>query len=165
MKVERASPRRAGQSLTGSDPSARVLVAEGNGELRQALCAALRRRDLVVDEAGDGTSAIALVAERTYGVVLFDLQIEGVGAFEVAEAVDRFSASASVVLVLAANDPGAIEQLDSRRVHGVVRKPVVPDEIAELVAACAEIRGRSAFEAMAIATVLSGVPLLAMLSL
>jgi len=45
-----------------------------------------------------------------------------------------------------------------------VRKPFDPEELAALVVACAEIRSRNSFGTMAIATVIAGSPLLALLN-
>jgi hypothetical protein len=66
--------------------------------------------------------------------------------------------------VLTGADRTIVERLDPQRIHGVVRKPFDPEELASVVVACAEIRGRSTFETMAIATVLAGSPFIAWLS-
>jgi hypothetical protein len=58
-----------------------------------------------------------------------------------------------------------LERLNANKIHGIVKKPFDPREVAEVVAACAEIRGRSAFETMAVATVMTGAPLIALLKL
>jgi hypothetical protein len=69
------------------------------------------------------------------------------------------------VLVISGADRRVLDQLDSQKIHGIVRKPFDPDEVAAVVAACAEIRGRSAFETMALATMMTGAPLMALLKL
>ena len=72
--------------------------------------------------------------------------------------------SGSIVLVVTGADHRVVEQLDAQRIHGIVRKPFDCDDIASLVLACADLRGRSAFETMAIATMLAGTPFLALLN-
>jgi hypothetical protein len=45
-----------------------------------------------------------------------------------------------------------------------MRKPFDPEELASVVVACAEIRSRSTFGTMAIATMIAGSPFLAWLN-
>jgi DNA-binding NarL/FixJ family response regulator len=80
--------------------------------------------------------------------------------FEVLENLDEDLRP--VVLVVTGADQSTVAELDSRIVHGIVRKPFDPHELAELVRACAEIRGRGPLGAMAIATVIAGSPLFAL---
>ena len=129
------------------------------------LVAALRQRSLIIDEAEDGARALELLRENSYSVVLLDLLMPNVDGFAVLSALDESSAFAPVVMVVTGADRSVVEQLDSRRIHGIVRKPFDPQEIAGIVAACADIRERSAFETMAIATMMSGVPLIGLLKL
>jgi hypothetical protein len=69
-----------------------------------------------------------------------------------------------VVLVLTAADQGLIDRLDPNLIHGLIRKPFDPEEVADVIAACAEIRGRSTFETMALAAMLAGGPLVSLLT-
>ncbi len=128
------------------------------------LGAALRQRSLAVDEAADGEEAIALLAEYRYAVVLLDLLMPHVDGFGVLDALAD-DPNPPIVLVVTGAERRVLDQLDSRTIHGIVRKPFDPVEIANVVSACAEIRGRSAFETMAYATVMAGAPLIALLKL
>jgi CheY-like chemotaxis protein len=140
----------------------RVLVVDDDAEVRRLLGHVLRSRNITVDEAADGREAIALLSEQRYSVVLLDLLLPNVNGFEVLEHFGDGNASA-IVLVITGADRRAIEQLDARRIHGIVRKPFDAEEIANVVASCAEIRGKSMFEAMAMAMI-AGTPLLALLN-
>jgi two-component system OmpR family response regulator len=142
----------------------RVLLVDDDDDVRSVLVAALRHKPLIVDEAANGRAALELLAENTYAVVVLDLIMPDVDGFAVCEAIERRGGPPPVVLVVTGADRSVTDQLDSRRIHGIVRKPFDPDEIASVVAACAEIRGRSAFEAMALATMISGAPLIALLN-
>lgn len=142
-----------------------VLVVDDDPVVREILATALRQRNLVIDEASDGEQAIHLLRENMYSVVLLDILMPGVDGFGVLEAIDTTMTASPVVLVVSGADRALLDQLDSRRIHGVVRKPFDPHDIASVVAACAEIRGRSAFETMAFATMISGAPLIALLKL
>lgn len=146
------------------DPHRRILVIDDDVNVRRILSGALRNRSLHVDEASDGVDAIALLAENRYAVVLLDLLMPNVDGFGVLEAIDD-GANPPIVLVVSGADRRVLDQVDSRKIHGIVKKPFDPVEIADIVTACTEIRGRSAFETMAYVTVMAGAPLIALLKL
>lgn len=140
----------------------RVLVVDDDVEVRRILGTSVRHKGLHVDEASSGLEAIELLRENRYVVVLLDLMMPGVDGFGVLNAIDQGS-NAPIVLVVSGADRRVLDQLDSTRIHGIVKKPFDPMDVADIVAACAEIRGRSAFETMAYATILSSAPLIALL--
>ncbi|HEX3068797.1 MAG TPA: response regulator [Thermoanaerobaculia bacterium] len=142
----------------------RVLVVDDDPRVRELLVWVLERQSLAVDQASDGREALALVGENQYAVIVLDLFMPVLDGFGVLDALaGRDGSSQPVVLVLTAAERSDIPHLDSRRVHGIVKKPFDPEELASIIVACAEIRNRSAFGTMAIATVLAGGPLLALL--
>jgi CheY-like chemotaxis protein len=144
----------------------RVLVVDDDHVIRQILVAALQQQPLLtIDEARDGTEAIRLLRENSYTVILLDLLMPGESGFDVLNAIDGSPADPPIVLVVTGADRNIVDQLDSRKIHGIIRKPFDPREIAGVVAACSEIRGRSAFETMALATMIGGAPLIALLKL
>ena len=134
----------------------RILVVDDSPEIRDILLTALRRRFLVVDQARDGAEAIALLRENTYAVVLLDLLMPEVDGFAVLDAIDHDAAHQPVVLVVTAADASVTTRAAARKIHGIVKKPFDPMEVAQIVADCAEIRGRGAFETMALATIVTG---------
>jgi len=142
----------------------RVLVADDDPDIRGLLMTVLRRHDLLVDEAADGRVALEMLREQAYAVVLLDLMMPEMDGLAVLEVL-RKSADPPVVLVVTAADRSMIEKLDTQRIHGVIRKPFDPDEVASIVMACVEIKSRGGFEAMAISVILAGGPLVAWLGL
>jgi len=138
----------------------RVLVADDDAVVREILTSVLEEQSLQVDCAEDGRRALELMRENQYSVVLLDLLMPEMNGFEVLENLDEDLRP--VVLVVTGADQSTVAELDSRIVHGIVRKPFDPHELAELVRACAEIRGRGPLGAMAIATVIAGSPLFAL---
>ena len=129
------------------------------------LVAALRERPLIVHEASYGQQALQLMRENTYAVVLLDLMMPVVDGFAVLDALRRDELQPPIVLVVTGADRSLIARLDPNRIHGVIRKPFDPQEIAGVVAACTDIRSRGAFETMALATMISSAPLIALLKL
>ena len=148
----------------GTQQHRRVLVIDDDPSVRHLLAGALRQKALVIDEAADGAAAISLLSEHRYSVVLLDLLMPNVDGFGVLDAM-KDDVNPPIVLVISGADRRVIDQLDSRRIHGIVRKPFDPVEIADVVGACAEIRERSAFETMAVATVMAGAPFIALLKI
>jgi DNA-binding response OmpR family regulator len=142
-----------------------VLVVDDDHEVRRILVTALRHRSLIPDEATSGREAIDLLRENTYSVVLLDLLMPGVNGFAVLDAIDDHAAAPPIVLVVTGAERAILDRLDSLKIHGVVKKPFDPAEVAAVVAACVEIRGRSSFETMALATMMTGAPLIALLKL
>jgi DNA-binding NtrC family response regulator len=147
------------------EPHRQVLVIDDDRVVRSILGTALRQRSLLYDEAGDGAEAIRLLSENTYSVVLLDILMPGMNGFEVLAAIDPAAANAPVVLVVSGADRTVLGQLDSSRIHGIVKKPFDPEEIASIVAACAEIRSRSTFDTMALATMMTSAPFIALFKL
>ena len=142
----------------------RILVVDDDPEIRRILVTALRMRALEIDEASDGHAAIGLLRENRYSVVLLDIMMPGVDGFGVLDAIDR-DGHPPVVLVVSGAGKQVLDRVDTSKIHGIIRKPFDPIEIADVVASCAELKGRSAFETMAYATILSGAPLIALLKL
>jgi two-component system OmpR family response regulator len=141
----------------------RVLVADGDDDIRRMIEVALLERDLVVDQARNGEEALSLLRGNHYAVVILDLLMPGTDGFGVLDGLNAPGfPPPPVVLVVTAADGATIEKLDPHRVHGIVRKPFDAVELASVVVACAEIRGRSPFETMALATIIGG-PLLKIL--
>ncbi|MDQ6800357.1 MAG: response regulator [Acidobacteriota bacterium] len=143
--------------------SKRVLIVDDDATIRELIGSVLRRRDLIVDEAQDGLQALELLKENSYSVVLLDLLMPNVDGFGVIENLGT-AISTPVVLVITGADRSLIRQLDPQRIHGVVNKPFDAEDLATLVVACAEIKSRSPFEAMAISAMIAGGPFLAWLN-
>lgn len=143
------------RSAMTTEQHRRVLIVDDDPDVRAILATALRHKALHVDQATDGREAIQLLQENAYAVVLLDLMMPHVDGFGVLDAIHTGLPNPPVVLVVTGASRQLIEQLDTQRIHGVVRKPFDPLEVAAVVAACADVRGRGAFETMAVATMVS----------
>ena len=142
----------------------RVLVVEDDDVGRELLVSTLRHRFLDVDEAADGQQALELLRQNHYGVILVDLLLPKVDGFGVIEAIDPADYPPIVIVVTGA-DRHLLDRIDPRKIHGVVKKPFDPQDVADVVAACAEIRGRGSLDTMAYASILTGGSLIALLNM
>ena len=142
--------------MTTSEQHRRVLIVDDDENVRAILATALRQKALHVEQASDGREAIELLRENSYAVVLLDLMMPHIDGLGVLDAIQSDLPHPPVVLVVTGASRQLIEQVDTQRIHGIVRKPFDPLEVASIVAACADVRARGAFETMAMATMVSG---------
>lgn len=142
----------------------RVLIVDDNSDVRLLLVTALRQKSLIVDEAASGREAIEKLRTALYSVILLDLMMPDIDGFGVLEAIHGGLSAQPIVLVVTGASRQLIDQLDSARIHGVVRKPFDPIEVASLVASCVDASNRGPFETMAMATVLSSAALMGWLT-
>ncbi len=134
----------------------RVLVVDDDAETRNLLKTVLSRRMLTVDVAAGGQEALDLIQQNSYSVVLLDLMMPVVDGYTVLQRLSDPAMPSPVVLVVTGADRATIDRVrGAQLVHGIVRKPFDPEELASLVLACTEIKGRT-FGPMAIATVIAG---------
>ena len=109
----------------------RLLIAEDDVVLADAMCEVLRRAGYVVDLAASGGEADLLLSTRHFDLVLLDIELPGQSGFEVLSRLRR-RRNACPVLMVTARD--ALHD----RVHGLETGAddylVKPFEMAELVA-------------------------------
>jgi CheY-like chemotaxis protein len=142
----------------------RVLVVDDDADTRDILTSVLQNRGIGVDSAHDGESALALLRDNQYSVILLDLLMPGTDGFLVLDVLRGEGRPMPVVLVVTGAEPAQLARLDPAVIHGIVRKPFDPQELASIVQACDDIRGRSAFETMALAAMLAGTPIISFFS-
>lgn len=143
-----------------------VLIVDDDQRIRELLSTALSHRGLASQTAADGKEAIAALGRNAYSVVLLDLVMPEVDGFRVVEWMHHNRSAMPVppvLLIMSGAEPYDSELLSAQTVHGIIRKPFEAQELADLVAACAEVKSRGALGTMALAAFVSGAPLLALL--
>lgn len=121
-----------------SEHHRRVLIVDDDADIRQLLLIAFRMKRLVVDTATNGQEAMDLLRQHSYGVIILDLFMPVTDGFAVLEQIEK-DAAEPVVLVVTGADRKTIERIDARRIHGIIKKPFDIEELASVVAACAEV--------------------------
>lgn len=85
---------------TGSGVSqTRILLVDDSPVERMALAHYLRRAGYLVDEAGDGESAINQLKNREIDSILLDLQMPGMSGFDVLSYIQKHRRSLPVILL------------------------------------------------------------------
>src|SRR4051812_5396505 len=122
-------------SFNGS-ASPRLLLCDDSPIERLALAHYLRSHGYQVDEAGDGTSALAFLKNRTVDLLLLDLQMPEVNGFDVLNYVAEHRRSLPVIL-LSGMPPDEIQHeishLRKPELPPLFMKPVNPEQLVEMV--------------------------------
>ena len=112
----------------------RILVVDDDRGLRLALCTLLNEAGHVVESAGDGPEALALLNDSPFDIVLLDIGLPSMSGLDVlARARER--ASPPLVIVMTADDtPATVLESVRRQAFRYVRKPFLPRAIVDIVA-------------------------------
>src|ERR1700737_4639142 len=128
--------------MSRSDPPARnaaVLVIDDDQALRGLFTTLLAKKGFAVDTAADGRIAFDQIHRHNYSVILLDLMMPEVNGFELLDRLERDSPSLmQKVIVMTGASQRAIQNLDTSRVWGLIRKPFDIDNLVSSTIACAE---------------------------
>lgn len=85
-----------------------ILIVEDHPTMRAAMLAVLEQEGFILREAGDGPSAMSMVAERAPDVMFLDLHMPGVSGEEVLAQIkgDPKTAGIKVIVVTAQGEEG-----------------------------------------------------------
>jgi two-component system response regulator AtoC len=117
----------------------RVLVADDKENMRRLVARILADAGgYAVDEADDGARALAMVATRSYDVVVTDIRMPGADGFELLAAVKARDPSVEVVMMTGyATVQDAVRAM-KRGAFDYLEKPFDPDAALGVVARAAE---------------------------
>jgi DNA-binding NtrC family response regulator len=110
-----------------------LLLVEDKPELRAMLRKALERSGHTVDEAPDGSAAVAKVRARRYMLVLSDLKLPGCSGLDVLRATKEADPTIPVIIITAY---GSVEEAVTAMKEGAfdfIQKPVDLDHLNLLV--------------------------------
>jgi len=120
-------------------PSSSILVVDDDQALRGLFTTLLTKKGFDVDTAPDGRAAFDQIHLHNYSVILLDLMMPEVNGFELLDRIERDSpALMQKVIVMTGASQRAIQNLDTSRVWGMIRKPFDIDNLVSSTLACAE---------------------------
>ena len=124
------SPQMAEKS-----PPLQVLVVDDESLIRWSLVEALGDRGHRVDEAGDGASAVNLLAGgRRFDVVVLDYRLPDSNDLQLLETIRNLSPGSTVIMMTAFGTPEMVEGALRLGAYRVVPKPFDLHDMARLVA-------------------------------
>ncbi len=109
----------------------RVLVVDDSITVRSVIRKVLQssRYRLEVDEAGDGTAALAAADKQKFDVVLLDCNMPGLDGFTTLSTFLRSHADTKMVMVTATNDTKNADKARAAGAHDVLCKPFYAKDI------------------------------------
>ena len=78
---------------------ARILIVDDEPDMRLAVRNVLKLRGYEISEAGDGPSALAMVAESRPDLVLLDIRLPGMDGIEVLEGLKKIDGTLPVIMI------------------------------------------------------------------
>lgn len=115
----------------------RALIVEDDPAIRKLVEKLLSRRQMEVEIAPDGLTAMEKLRERRFDVLVLDLMVPEVNGFEVIEFLKAEQIRIPVAVVSAVSQQ-ALTQLDLDVVKLVISKPFDVDEFTKSVVALCE---------------------------
>ena len=123
----------------GSGPS--VLVVDDDQALRGLFTTLLSRKGFSVDTASDGRVAFEQIHRHSYSVILLDLMMPEVNGFELLQRLQRDSPSLLArVIVMTGVSQRTLQDLDTSKVWGLIRKPFDIENLVSSTLASSEGR-------------------------
>lgn len=111
----------------------RVLVVEGEEDLRAAIRDALRSGGCAVDTASSVVEALRQVLGRDYDVVISDIRLPNTDGIELARLLSRRVRSPRIVLMTSAPDPKTVLEGYTAGATHVLPKPLSLSALLRIV--------------------------------
>lgn len=116
-----------------------VLIVDDSAAIRKILQRVLRQTDLnlgEIKEAGDGTEAVEILKDRTFGLILSDInmpQMDGLQLLARIKEMDHLK-NVPVIMITTEGGQGKVMEAVQLGATGYVRKPFTADQIKEKLA-------------------------------
>lgn len=130
-----AAPNLAIKSRSSLDfvQSPRILVVDDEPRMLTALTELLRMRNYNVTAAGDGKTAIQLLRDQTFDLVLLDLNMPGTDGFAVMAHIERHSKHTATIVVSGDTTIDSAIHALRQGAHDFVRKPYAPEDLIRTI--------------------------------
>src|ERR1700689_5773144 len=113
-----------------------LLIVDDSAAIRKILQRVLRQTDLnlgEIAEAGDGTEAVEILRNRTFGLILSDInmpQMDGLQLLAKIKEMDHLK-NVPVIMITTEGGQGKVMEAVHLGAAGYVRKPFTADQIKE----------------------------------
>jgi CheY-like chemotaxis protein len=113
--------------------SRRILLVDDDRGLRHVLSALLTAAGHVVETAGDGPEALALLSDRTFDIVLLDIGLPSMSGLDVLAQARALATPPLVIMMTADDTPETVLESVRRQAFRYLRKPFPPATIVDVV--------------------------------
>jgi CheY-like chemotaxis protein len=113
----------------------RVLIADGDADLRRRMFKRLLELDVYSDGVADGQATLDRLRERSYAMVILDLTIARVDAVAIVDAIGAMPRERRPMILATTGSDGR-PSLDSELVQIVLRKPFPLEDVAAIIRSC-----------------------------
>jgi len=113
--------------------SRRILLVDDDRGLRLALSTLLKEAGHVVEDAGDGPEALALLHDRAYDIVLLDIGLPSMSGLEVLASARALARPPLVIMMTADDTSETLLESVRRQAYRYLRKPFPPRTIVDVV--------------------------------
>jgi two-component system chemotaxis response regulator CheY len=116
-----------------------VLIVDDSAAIRKILQRVLRQTDLnlgEIKEAGDGTEAVEILKNRTFGLILSDINMPQMDGLQLLARIKEMEHLKSVPVIMITTEGGQGKVMEAVQLGatGYVRKPFTADQIKEKLA-------------------------------
>jgi len=109
--------------MSSEQPRLRILIAEDDPNLGEALVSFLREKEHVVDLARHGGEALQLLSQRSYPLILADLVMPEVDGLEVLRAARQLNPASLVVIMTGHASLASALEATREGAYDYLRKP------------------------------------------
>ena len=111
----------------------RVLVADDDRQLQSLLNILLTRAGFEVDFASSGREALKKTIADHYDAIMLDLILPDISGMEILDKLaQRKPEAMRRIIVITGASRGVIEQIDTSRIHALLRQPVDIHDVIRL---------------------------------
>jgi CheY-like chemotaxis protein len=114
-------------------PQRSILIVEDDHDLRRMFRLALSVAGYTVSETADGINALRFVELLKPDLIVLDLGLPMLSGLDVQREIAAHAQTRNILVVIVT---GSAASLDDLGVHCVLRKPVSPDYLVDVVAHC-----------------------------
>lgn len=115
----------------------RILVADDDRALQVLLNVILSRAGFEVDFASSGQDALRKAAADSYDAIMLDLIFPDLDGADILEKLEQKKpGSLKKVIVLTGASRNVVDQVDTSKIHALLRKPFDIQDVVRLTAEC-----------------------------